>query len=57
MSEEKGKLKALDLAVQQIENIFISPRVLGKSVQLHPVLVMVVLVIGSEIAGVLGQST
>ena len=41
-------------AIQQIENIFISPRVLGRSVQLHPVLVMVVLVIGSEIAGVLG---
>lgn len=40
--------------IQQIENIFISPRVLGRSVQLHPVLVMVVLVIGSEIAGVLG---
>lgn len=40
--------------IQQIENIFISPRVLGRSVQLHPVLVMVVLVIGSEIGGVLG---
>lgn len=40
--------------VQQVENIFLSPRILGKSVQLHPVLVMVALVIGSEIAGVLG---
>ena len=41
-------------AIQQVENIFISPRVLGNSVQLHPVIVMVALVIGAEIAGVLG---
>jgi predicted PurR-regulated permease PerM len=41
-------------AIQQIENIFISPRVLGNSVQLHPVIVMVVLVIGAEVGGVLG---
>ena len=42
------------IVIQQVENLFISPRVLGRSVQLHPVLVMVVLVIGSEIGGVLG---
>jgi predicted PurR-regulated permease PerM len=41
-------------AVQQVENLFVSPRVLGRSVQLHPVIVMVVLVIGSEIGGILG---
>jgi len=41
-------------AIQQVENIFISPRVLGNSVQLHPVIVMVVLVIGAEIGGILG---
>lgn len=42
------------LGIQQLENLFLTPRVLGKSVQLHPVLVMVVLVIGSELGGVLG---
>lgn len=42
------------LAIQQIENIFIAPRVLGRSVKLHPVVVMVVLVIGSELGGVIG---
>ncbi|MGC9394726.1 MAG: AI-2E family transporter [Anaerolineae bacterium] len=42
------------VVIQQIENIFISPRVLGRSVQLHPVLVMVVLVIGSELGGLIG---
>ncbi len=42
------------IVIQQIENIFITPRVLGRSVQLHPVLVMVVLVIGSEVGGLVG---
>ncbi|HOT92390.1 MAG TPA: AI-2E family transporter [Anaerolineae bacterium] len=42
------------VVIQQIENIFITPRVLGRSVQLHPVLVMVVLVIGSELGGLVG---
>ncbi len=42
------------VVIQQVENIFITPRVLGRSVQLHPVLVMVVLVIGSEMGGLVG---
>lgn len=42
------------LGIQQVENLFFAPRILGRSVQLHPVVVMVVLVIGSEIAGLLG---
>ncbi len=42
------------VVIQQVENIFITPRVLGRSMKLHPVLVMVVLVIGSEIGGLVG---
>ncbi|HQE92274.1 MAG TPA: AI-2E family transporter [Anaerolineae bacterium] len=42
------------VVIQQVENIFITPRVLGRSVKLHPALVMVVLAIGSEIGGVIG---
>ncbi|MGC9358416.1 MAG: AI-2E family transporter, partial [Anaerolineae bacterium] len=42
------------LGIQQVENLFFAPCILGRSVQLHPVVVMVVLVIGSEIAGLLG---
>ncbi len=42
------------IVIQQVENIFITPRVVGRSVKLHPVLVMVVLVIGSEVAGLVG---
>lgn len=42
------------VGIQQVENIFIAPRVLGESVKLHPVVVMVVLVIGSELGGLVG---
>jgi predicted PurR-regulated permease PerM len=44
----------LAFGIQQVENLFLTPRVLGRSVKLHPVLIMIVLVIGSEIGGVLG---
>ncbi len=42
------------VGIQQVENLFLTPRVLGRSVKLHPVLVMVVLVVGSEIGGLVG---
>jgi predicted PurR-regulated permease PerM len=44
----------LAFAVQQIENVFLVPQIHGTSVRLHPAAVMLVLVVGSEIAGVLG---
>lgn len=40
--------------VQNIENSLIVPRVLGGSMGLHPVVMMVMLVIGTEIAGLPG---
>ncbi len=42
------------LAVEQVENFLISPHVMGHSVRLHPAIVMIVLVLGSELNGVLG---
>ena len=42
-------------AIQQVENLILVPRISGKSVKLHPALVMVVLVVGNEIAGFLGM--
>ncbi len=42
------------IAIQQIENLFLTPRVVGNSVRLHPAVVMLVLIIGSEIGGVVG---
>jgi predicted PurR-regulated permease PerM len=43
------------LAIQQVENLFLVPRISGKSVKLHPALVMVVLVVGNELAGFWGM--
>lgn len=40
--------------VQQIENNFIVPRVLGEAVELHPLVVMVGVVIGASVGGILG---
>ncbi len=40
--------------VQNVENTLIVPRVLGESVGLHPVVMMVMLVVGAEVAGLPG---
>lgn len=40
--------------IQQLENLFLTPRVVGSSVRLHPVIVMLVLILGSEIGGLIG---
>jgi predicted PurR-regulated permease PerM len=40
--------------VQQIENNFIVPRVLGEAVELHPLVIMVGLVVGASVGGILG---
>jgi predicted PurR-regulated permease PerM len=42
------------LVVQQIENNLIVPRVMGRSLNLHPVLVLVGVVVGGSLGGVLG---
>ena len=41
--------------MQQLESNFISPRVLGSSVGLHPLLVIFVLLAGGEIWGIVGM--
>ncbi len=40
--------------IQQVENSLIVPRVLGRTMGLHPVVMMVMLVVGAEIAGLPG---
>lgn len=42
-------------AIQMIENLILVPRISGKSVQLHPALVMLVLVVGGQLAGIWGM--
>ncbi len=43
------------IAIQQVENLLLVPRIAGQSVKLHPALVMVVLVIGNQLAGFWGM--
>ena len=43
------------LAVQQIDNHLISPNVMGRTVQLHPVVVMLALLVGASVAGLFGM--
>jgi predicted PurR-regulated permease PerM len=42
-------------AIQQVENLILVPRIAGRSVKLHPAIVMLVLVIGNELAGLFGM--
>ena len=52
----KAVLAALVLlAVQQIDNHLISPNVMGRTVQLHPVVVMLALLVGASFAGLFGM--
>ena len=41
-------------AIQQIENLFLVPRIAGSAVRFHPAWVMIVLVVGSQVAGLWG---
>ena len=43
------------ILVQQIDNNFITPLVIGESVGLHPMVVMIVLIIGGTLIGPLGM--
>ncbi|MBL7135559.1 MAG: AI-2E family transporter [Candidatus Marinimicrobia bacterium] len=43
------------LIVQQIDNNYITPKVVGQSVGLHPILVMIALLIGGTLLGPLGM--
>ena len=42
------------LAIQQIENVLLVPRITGSAVRFHPAVVMVIVVVGAEIAGLWG---
>ena len=43
------------IVVQQIDNNFITPLVIGESVGLHPMIVMIVFIIGGTLMGPLGM--
>ncbi len=44
----------LFVGIQQLENLLLVPRISGKAVQLHPAVIMVVLVLGNQVAGFWG---
>jgi predicted PurR-regulated permease PerM len=44
----------INFALQQLENNFLVPRIMGQSLNLHPVVVLIAAVIGAHLAGILG---
>lgn len=49
-----AKVLAVYVIVQQLENNLLVPKIQGDSVKLHPTVIMVALVIGSQVAGLIG---
>jgi predicted PurR-regulated permease PerM len=45
---------ALYIAIQQLENNFLVPRIVGESVGLHPAVLMILLVVCAQVFGVIG---
>lgn len=48
------KVLAVFVVVQQLENNLLVPKIQGDSVKLHPSLIMVALVVGSQVGGLVG---
>jgi len=42
------------VAIQQVEHIFLVPRISGSAVRFHPALVMIIVVVASQVAGLWG---
>lgn len=49
-----GIVVAVYVVIQQIENNFLVPRIMGQSLNLHPLLVLIGVVVGASFAGILG---
>jgi len=45
----------LYIAVQQIEGNLLVPRILGQSLNLHPLVVLIAIIVGASLAGILGM--
>ena len=45
----------LYVGVQQVENAILVPRIQGGAVHIHPAIVMIILIVGSEVAGIWGM--
>jgi len=49
------KVAIVFAAVQLIDNVLVQPMVMSRSVRLHPLVVMIVVLIGSQVMGILGM--
>lgn len=49
-----GLVALAGFLLQQLENNFLVPRILGRSLNLHPVAIMIGAIIGASLAGILG---
>jgi predicted PurR-regulated permease PerM len=45
---------AVSILIQQLENNFLVPRILGGSLNLHPLVILIAAIVGAGLAGVLG---
>lgn len=43
------------ISIQILEGSFLSPYVMGRSVQMHPIMIIFVLLVGAEVGGILGM--
>lgn len=50
-----GWVLLLYVAVQQIENTLLVPRIQGSAVNIHPAIILVIIIVGSETAGIWGM--
>lgn len=48
------KVLVINLIVQQLEGNIISPQIVGKSLNLHPLLIILTLLLGGEMGGIMG---
>ena len=49
------KVIAVFLVIQIIDNVLIQPLVVARSVDLHPLVVLVVVMVGSDLMGIVGM--
>jgi predicted PurR-regulated permease PerM len=50
-----GKVIVIFLVIQIIDNILIQPTVVAKSVEMHPLMVLFVVMVGSQLMGIVGM--
>ena len=50
-----GLVAVLYILIQQVENSFLVPRILGRNLNMHPLLVLVGAIVGGSLGGVLGM--